>query len=108
MTVPFRLVSGLQTGLSGLSENLRRTWRTEGDCAGDWISLTWGFVFGLCAMVIAFDYRNVGLRFYDLVASLPPGGGVDPRFSPDVMRCISGLLGVISLTSTGIEAYGML
>ncbi|MEV5989670.1 hypothetical protein AB0L85_32810 [Streptomyces sp. NPDC052051] len=74
---------------------------------GDWLSLVWGGVVGAGATVIALDYRNVGLRVYDLMAQRSPGGGVDPRFSPDVMRGIFGVLGVGFLAVTGVRAFGM-
>ncbi|MFI9742410.1 hypothetical protein [Streptomyces sp. NPDC052494] len=74
---------------------------------GDWLSLIWGGVVGAGATVIALDYRNIGLRVYDLIAQQSPGGGVDPRFSPDVMRVIAGVLGVVFLAATGVRAFGM-
>ncbi|MER7965774.1 hypothetical protein [Streptomyces ardesiacus] len=74
---------------------------------GDWLSLVWGGVVGAGAMVIALDYRNFGLRAYDLMAQRSPGGGIDPRFSSDVMRVICGVLGVGSLAVTGARAFGM-
>lgn len=74
---------------------------------GDWPSLIWGGAVGAGATVIALDCRNVGLRVYDLIAQRSPGGGVDPRFSPDVMRGIFGVLGVVSLAVTGVRAFGM-
>ncbi|MGW8364535.1 hypothetical protein ACWGK1_28725 [Streptomyces wedmorensis] len=74
---------------------------------GDWLSLVWGGVAGVGATVIALDYRNVGLRVYDLIAQRSPGGGVDPRFSPDIMRGIFGVLGAVFLVVTGMRAFGM-
>ncbi|MFB6958020.1 hypothetical protein ACFCYB_13460 [Streptomyces sp. NPDC056309] len=71
----------------------------------DWLSLVWGGVVGAGATVIALDYRNVGLRVYDVITQCSPGGGVDPRFSPDVMRGIFGVLGVVSLVVTGVRAF---
>ncbi|MFE9782248.1 hypothetical protein ACFYPA_29385 [Streptomyces sp. NPDC005775] len=74
---------------------------------GDWLSLVWGGAVGAGATVIALDYRNVGLRVYDVIVQRSPGGGVDPRFSPDVMRGIFGVLGVVFLAVTGVRAAGM-
>lgn len=75
---------------------------------GDWVSLVWGGVVGTGATAIALDYRNVGLRVYDLIAQRSPGGGVDPWFSPDIMRGVFGVLGVVFLAATGMRAFGML
>ncbi|MFF5922661.1 hypothetical protein ACFY8C_30665 [Streptomyces flavochromogenes] len=74
---------------------------------GDWLSLIGGGVVGVGATVIALDYRSIGLRAYDLMARQSPGGGVDPRLSPDVMRVIAGVLGVVFLAATGVRAFGM-
>ncbi|MFJ4910660.1 hypothetical protein ACIQCR_34845 [Streptomyces sp. NPDC093249] len=74
---------------------------------GDWLSLVWGGVVGAGATVIALDYRNVGLRVYDLIAQRSPGGGVDTRFPPDVMRGIAGVLGAVFLAATGVRAVVM-
>ncbi|RDG35560.1 hypothetical protein [Streptomyces corynorhini] len=74
----------------------------------DWVRLTAGLVVGGGALVIAFDVRHLGLRFYDLLAEWSPGGGLDPRFSPDVLRGIAGVLGVVGLAVTGVRVFGML
>ncbi|UDM05505.1 hypothetical protein [Streptomyces longhuiensis] len=74
---------------------------------GDRLSLVWGGAVGAGATVIALDYRSVGLRVYDLIAQRSPGDGVDPRFSPDIMRGIFGVLGVVFLSATGMSAFGM-
>ncbi|MFJ7961771.1 hypothetical protein ACIQ62_36340 [Streptomyces sp. NPDC096319] len=74
---------------------------------GDWLSLIWGGVVGAGAMVFALDCRNIGMRAYDLMVQKSPGGGVDPRFSPDVMRVVAGVLGVVFLAATGVRAFGM-
>ncbi|WP_392752773.1 hypothetical protein [Streptomyces sp. LN590] len=75
---------------------------------GDWQTLTWQLVVGIGAIVIALDYRNIGLRFYDRMAARSPGGGIDPRFSPDVLRVMAGVLGVVFLTAAGFQTFGML
>ncbi|WP_162793852.1 hypothetical protein [Streptomyces paludis] len=67
-----------------------------------------GLVVGGGALVIAFDVRNLGLRAYDLLAERSPGGGLDPRFSPDVLRGIAGVLGVAGLAVAGVRTFGML
>ncbi|NUK89323.1 hypothetical protein [Streptomyces lunaelactis] len=74
---------------------------------GGWSSLVYDLVVGLGAMVIAFDYRNLGLRFYDLIDRWTPGGGVDPRFSPDVLRVIAGAVGVAVLALAAVRGFDM-
>ncbi|MEV8363966.1 hypothetical protein [Streptomyces niveus] len=75
---------------------------------GDWVRLAGGFVLSTGALLIAFDFRHLGLRAYDLVAERSPGGGVDPRFTPDVLRVIVGTLGAAALAVTGVRAFAML
>lgn len=72
------------------------------------MQLTVSLAVAAGALAIAFDYCGLGLRAYDLVASRSPGGGVDPRFSPDVLRVIAGVLGTVMLASVGIRAQGLL
>lgn len=73
-----------------------------------WVQLAVGPVAGAGALVIAFDYRNLGPRAYQLVASRSPGGGADPRFSPDVLRVIAGVFGTVMLANAGLRAHGLL
>ncbi|MEU6661732.1 hypothetical protein [Streptomyces sp. NPDC046821] len=54
--------------------------------------------------MIALDYRNIALRFYDLMAARSPGGGIDPRFTPGVLRVIAGALGVVCLVAVAVQA----
>ncbi|MFE5007019.1 hypothetical protein ACFRJ3_20645 [Streptomyces sp. NPDC056696] len=75
---------------------------------GDWIPLMLPILAGAGGLVIAFDYRNCGLRVYDLMVRWSPGGGIDPRFSPDVLRVIAGLLGTILLVAAGVQAIDLL
>ncbi|MFB6962452.1 hypothetical protein ACFCYB_37115 [Streptomyces sp. NPDC056309] len=75
---------------------------------GGWMPLMLPIVAGIGGLVIALDYRNCGLRVYDLLARWSPGGGIDPRFSPDVLRVIAGLLGTILLVVAGVQAIDLL
>ncbi|MFG2172353.1 hypothetical protein ACGFMO_13340 [Streptomyces niveus] len=52
--------------------------------------------------MIAFDYRNLGLRVYDLMPPCSPGG-VGPRFSPDVPRVIVGVIGTAVLVAAAVR-----
>ncbi|CAM5545105.1 MULTISPECIES: hypothetical protein [Streptomyces] len=75
---------------------------------GDWVlSFVVPFASSVGALVIAFDYRNLGLRAYDLMARWVPGG-VNPRFSPDVLRVIVGFFGVVLLVAIGAQAVDRL
>ncbi|MFF2641095.1 hypothetical protein ACFVUB_14755 [Streptomyces niveus] len=75
---------------------------------GDGVRLAGGFALGIGALLIAFDVRHLGLRAYDLVAERSPGGGLDPRFTPDVLRVIVGTLGAAALAVTGVRVLAML
>ncbi|MFJ5155322.1 hypothetical protein ACIQCF_27830 [Streptomyces sp. NPDC088353] len=75
---------------------------------GGWMPLMLPIMAGIGGLVIALDYRNCGLRVYDLMARWSPGGGIDPRFSPDVLRVIAGLLGTILLVVAGVQAIDLL
>ncbi|MFE9296450.1 hypothetical protein [Streptomyces niveus] len=72
------------------------------------VHLASSLVIGAGALMIAFDYRSRGLRAYNLMAARSPGGGVDPRFSSDVLRVIVGVLGTVVLVSAGVRAFGLL
>lgn len=72
------------------------------------IHVLWGTAIGLLGFLIAFDYRNFGLRVYDLMASFTPGGPPDPRFSPDVFRAIWGILGFAGICFSGFHVYNLL
>ncbi|MFI2285934.1 hypothetical protein [Streptomyces niveus] len=58
-------------------------------------------MIGAGALMIAFDYRNLGLRVYDLMPPRSPGG-VGPRFSPDVPRVIVGVIGTAVLVAAAV------
>ncbi|GHB06416.1 hypothetical protein ACIQRS_31420 [Streptomyces termitum] len=73
-----------------------------------WIPLLLPLAFSACALLVAFDYRNFGLKVYDLMARRSPGGGLDPRFTPDALRVLAGFLGVIFLVATGVQMIGLL
>lgn len=73
---------------------------------GDWIPLLLPLVAGIGGVVVAFDYRNLGQRFYDLLAKLLPGG-IRPDVSPDRLRVLTGLLGMLLLVITGVQAVGL-
>ncbi|MFE9310361.1 hypothetical protein ACFYM5_22105 [Streptomyces sp. NPDC006706] len=75
---------------------------------GGWMPLMLPIMAGIGGLLIALDYRNCGLRVYDLMARWSPGGGIDPRFSPDVLRVIAGLLGTILLVVAGVQAIDLL
>ncbi|MFB8438084.1 hypothetical protein ACFC7A_03420 [Streptomyces niveus] len=75
---------------------------------GDWIPLMLPITVGIGGLAIALDCRNFGLRVYDLLVRWSPGGGIDPRFSPDVLRVIAGLLGTILLVAAGVQTVGLL
>ncbi|MEU6840826.1 hypothetical protein ABZ930_02985 [Streptomyces sp. NPDC046716] len=68
------------------------------------LRLVWWLVVGVGAIVIALDYRNIALKFYDLMAARSPGGGIDPRFTPDVLRVLAGVLGVACLVVVAVQA----
>lgn len=54
-----------------------------------------GAVIGLA---ILFDFRNVAIRVYDLMARHTPGGEPDPRFfTHNTVRFIGGVLGLVGL-----------
>ncbi|MEU7335769.1 hypothetical protein [Streptomyces sp. NPDC007074] len=73
-----------------------------------WLQFVWWLVVAVGAMVIALDYRNIALRFYDLMAARSPGGGIDPRFSPNVLRVLAGLLGIVCLVVIVVQAVSAL
>ncbi|MFD6990404.1 hypothetical protein [Streptomyces sp. NPDC059943] len=75
---------------------------------GDWIPLMLPIAVGIGGLAIALDCRNFGLWVYDLMARWSPGGGIDPSFSPDVLRAIAGLLGTILLVAAGAQAVDRL
>ncbi|MFJ9430698.1 hypothetical protein ACIRQY_13675 [Streptomyces sp. NPDC101490] len=74
---------------------------------GDWIPLLLPLAFSVGALLIAFDYRNLGLRAYDLVARRAPGDGLDPRFTPDALRLIAGFLGAVFLVVVGVQSVDL-
>ncbi|MFB7238292.1 hypothetical protein ACFCXK_26295 [Streptomyces sp. NPDC056269] len=74
---------------------------------GDWVPLLLPFAFSIGALVVALDYRNFGLKAYDLMARRAPGGGLDPRFTPDVLRVIAGILGAVFLVVTGVQTLDL-
>lgn len=69
------------------------------------IHLIWGLAVGAVGLSIAFDYRNIGLRAYDLLAARTPGGPPDPRFSPDVFRVIWGIVGIAGVCVVGFQMW---
>ncbi|MFE4674100.1 hypothetical protein [Streptomyces sp. NPDC056723] len=68
------------------------------------LQLVWWLAVGVGGIVIALDYRNIALKFYDLMAERSPGGGIDPRFTPGVLRVLAGLLGIACLIAATVQA----
>ncbi|MET8556035.1 hypothetical protein ABZV64_13905 [Streptomyces sp. NPDC004959] len=58
----------------------------------------WSTMAFLIGAAIAFDYRNLAIRAYDIMSAASPGGGVSPRFTPDHLRII---FAVVSIASAG-------
>jgi hypothetical protein len=59
----------------------------------------WAVVVFFLGVAIAFDYRNLAIRFYDAISAVSPGGGASPRFTPDHLRII---FAVIAIASAGV------
>ncbi|MFD5751586.1 hypothetical protein [Streptomyces sp. NPDC127033] len=68
-----------------------------------WIA--WGVIMATTGFTVAFDYRNIGLRFYDFMAARTPGGSIDPRFTPDFVRIIWGIMGTAGLCVAIFNIY---
>jgi hypothetical protein len=68
--------------------------------------LVWDCLVGAGAIAVALDYRNIGLRVYDLMGQWSPGGA-DPRFSPDMMRAACGVPGAVFLVAAAARAFRM-
>ncbi|GHJ92084.1 hypothetical protein ACH4MA_16085 [Streptomyces roseolus] len=78
---------------------------------GDWpdeIDLLLLLVIGIGGLVIAFDYRNLGLKAYDRLSRWAPGGGFGTRFTPAVLRAIGGVMGAIFLIDAGVRVAALL
>ncbi|MFE2944941.1 hypothetical protein ACFXKG_38790 [Streptomyces sp. NPDC059255] len=65
----------------------------------------WGVIMATAGFTIAFDYRNIGLRFYDFMAAHTPDGSIDPRFTPDICRIIWGIMGTIGLCVAAFNIF---
>ncbi|MFH8258180.1 hypothetical protein ACH4D8_25090 [Streptomyces roseolus] len=65
-------------------------------------------VVGTGGLVIAFDYRNLGLKAYDRLARRAPGGGFGTRFTPAVLRAFGGVMGAVLLVDAGIRVAALL
>ncbi|MEU0086251.1 hypothetical protein [Streptomyces sp. NPDC006274] len=57
--------------------------------------------------LITLDYRNLALRVYDVIGMVSPGGSPSPRFTPDHLRIVWGLLAVISAAVAVVRAWAL-
>jgi hypothetical protein len=53
----------------------------------------WAVAVFVLGSLIAFDYRNLALRVYDVIGMVSPGGSPSPRFTPDHLRIVWGYSG---------------
>lgn len=56
----------------------------------------WAAVVCFLGSAIALDYRNLAIRFYDVISAVSPGGGASPRFTPDHVRIIFAVIAIAS------------
>lgn len=69
------------------------------------ISFAWGILLGIFGVLVAIDFRGLGVRVYDLICSLTPGGPPDPRFSLGLVRILWGALGIVGITLACVEIF---
>jgi hypothetical protein len=67
----------------------------------------WAVAVFVLGSLIAFDYRNLALRVYDVIGMVSPGGSPSPRFTPDHLRIVWGLLAVISAAVAVVRAWAL-
>ncbi|MFI5757394.1 hypothetical protein [Streptomyces sp. NPDC051569] len=72
------------------------------------IHVIWAAAVAILGFIIAFDYRNLGMRAYDLACAFTPGGPPGPSFSPDRFRILWGILGLGSSAAVGVYVYNWL
>ncbi|WP_431034785.1 hypothetical protein ACQYWQ_13475 [Streptomyces sp. P6-2-1] len=56
----------------------------------------WAAVVFFLGSAIALDYRNLAIRFHDVISAVSPGGGASPRFTPDHVRIIFAVIAIAS------------
>ncbi|MFG2565392.1 hypothetical protein ACGFR6_08125 [Streptomyces sp. NPDC048567] len=69
--------------------------------------LVWAAAVAVLGALIAFDYRNLALRVYDILAAVSPGGPPGPRFTPDHLRIIWALVAVVFTGVAAVRAVAL-
>ncbi|CAM5699874.1 putative protein OS=Streptomyces microflavus OX=1919 GN=Smic_45690 PE=4 SV=1 [Streptomyces microflavus] len=67
------------------------------------LHVIWGFAIAVMGILVAADYRGLSIKVYDLISRVTPGGPPDPRFTPNVVRFLWAILGVVGLCIGGIR-----
>ncbi|MFF9457326.1 hypothetical protein [Streptomyces flaveolus] len=67
----------------------------------------WAAGFAVLGTLIALDYRNLGLRVYDITCKFSLGGPPGPRFTEDHMRILWGFMAAVSAVVAVVMGWAL-